>query len=90
MYKEALRPVWAEINLTNLEYNIDGIKEKLSGKKEGKDDKEEKGGIVDTHDIDLLSVFFKYFRTVSENMDSTFTEYIQQFRKSDDCFYTFG
>ncbi|MBQ2161486.1 MAG: alanine racemase [Firmicutes bacterium] len=29
MYKEALRPVWAEINLTNLEYNIDRIKEKI-------------------------------------------------------------
>ncbi len=33
MYKEALRPVWAEINLTNLEYNIDRIKEKI-GKSE--------------------------------------------------------
>lgn len=29
MFKEALRPVWAEINLTNLEYNIDRIKEKI-------------------------------------------------------------
>ena len=29
MYKEALRPVWAEINLTNLEYNIDRIQEKI-------------------------------------------------------------
>ncbi|MCR4710037.1 MAG: alanine racemase [Clostridiales bacterium] len=29
MYKEALRPVWAEINLTNLEYNIDRILEKI-------------------------------------------------------------
>ena len=27
MFKEALRPVWAEINLNNLEYNIDRIKE---------------------------------------------------------------
>ena len=26
MYKEALRPVWAEINLTNLDYNIKQIK----------------------------------------------------------------
>ena len=30
MFKEALRPVWAEINLTNLEYNIDRIKEKIT------------------------------------------------------------
>ena len=29
MYKEALRPVWAEINLTDLEYNIDRILEKI-------------------------------------------------------------
>ena len=29
MFKEALRPVWAEINLNNLEYNIDRIKEKI-------------------------------------------------------------
>ena len=28
MYKEALRPVWAEINLTNLDYNIKQIKDK--------------------------------------------------------------
>ena len=27
MYKEALRPVWAEINLTNLDYNIKQIKD---------------------------------------------------------------
>ena len=29
MYKAAMRPAWAEINLTNLEYNIDRIKEKI-------------------------------------------------------------
>ena len=29
MYKEALRPVWAEINLTNLDYNIKQIKNKI-------------------------------------------------------------
>ena len=29
MFKEALRPVWAEINLNNLEYNIDRILEKI-------------------------------------------------------------
>lgn len=29
MYKEALRPVWAEINLTNLDYNIKNIKAKI-------------------------------------------------------------
>ena len=29
MYKEALRPVWAEINLTNLDYNIKQIKDKI-------------------------------------------------------------
>lgn len=29
MYKEALRPVWAEINLSNLDYNIKQIKEKI-------------------------------------------------------------
>lgn len=33
MYKAAMRPAWAEINLTNLEYNIDRIKEKI-GKSE--------------------------------------------------------
>ncbi len=32
MIKEALRPVWAEINLSNLEYNIKEIKKKASGK----------------------------------------------------------
>lgn len=31
MYKEAIRPVWAEINLSNLDYNIKNIKAKLSG-----------------------------------------------------------
>lgn len=30
MYKEAIRPVWAEINLSNLDYNIKNIKAKLS------------------------------------------------------------
>ena len=30
MYKEAIRPVWAEINLSNLDYNIKNIKSKLS------------------------------------------------------------
>lgn len=29
MYKEALRPVWAEINLSNLDYNIKQIKNKI-------------------------------------------------------------
>ena len=29
MYKEALRPAWVEVNLTNLEYNIDRIQEKI-------------------------------------------------------------
>ena len=28
MYKEAIRPVWAEINLSNLDYNIKNIKAK--------------------------------------------------------------
>ncbi len=32
MYKEALRPVWAEINLTNLDYNIKQIKKKAAGR----------------------------------------------------------
>jgi alanine racemase len=32
MYKEALRPVWAEINLSNLDYNIKQIKQKAGGK----------------------------------------------------------
>lgn len=32
MYKEALRPAWAEINLTNLDYNIKQIKEKIGGR----------------------------------------------------------
>ncbi|MEG1164410.1 MAG: alanine racemase [Anaerovoracaceae bacterium] len=34
MYKEAIRPVWAEINLTNLDYNIKSIKEKVGPNKE--------------------------------------------------------
>ena len=29
MYKEALRPAWVEVNLTNLEYNIDRIQDKI-------------------------------------------------------------
>ena len=29
MYKNALRPAWAEINLTNLDYNIKNIKAKI-------------------------------------------------------------
>lgn len=32
MYKEALRPVWAEINLSNLDYNIKQIKQKAGDK----------------------------------------------------------
>lgn len=32
MYKEALRPVWAEINLSNLDYNIKQIKQKAGSK----------------------------------------------------------
>jgi len=32
MYKEALRPAWVEVNLTNLEYNIDRIKEKIGSR----------------------------------------------------------
>ena len=28
MYKEALRPAWVEVNLTNLEYNIKNIQAK--------------------------------------------------------------
>lgn len=32
MYQEALRPVWAEINLSNLDYNIKQIKQKVGGK----------------------------------------------------------
>lgn len=32
MFKEALRPVWAEINLSNLEYNIKQIQKKAGGK----------------------------------------------------------
>ena len=29
MYKEAMRAAWAEINVTNLDYNIKQIKEKV-------------------------------------------------------------
>jgi len=32
MWKEALRPVWAEINLSNLDYNIKQIKQKAGVK----------------------------------------------------------
>lgn len=32
MYKEALRPAWAEINLSNLDYNIKQIKAKAGGR----------------------------------------------------------
>lgn len=32
MYQEALRPVWAEINLSNLDYNIKQIKQKVGDK----------------------------------------------------------
>lgn len=32
MYKEALRPAWAEINLSNFDYNIKQIKAKAEGK----------------------------------------------------------
>ncbi len=32
MYQEALRPVWAEINLSNLDYNIKQIRQKAGGK----------------------------------------------------------
>lgn len=32
MWKEALRPVWAEINLSNLDYNIKQIKQKVGDK----------------------------------------------------------
>lgn len=34
MYKEAIRPVWAEINLSNLDYNIKSIKEKVGAEKQ--------------------------------------------------------
>lgn len=33
MYKEAIRPVWAEINLSNLDYNIKSIREKVGADK---------------------------------------------------------
>jgi len=32
MWKEALRPVWAEINLSNLDYNIKQIRKKVGDK----------------------------------------------------------
>ena len=34
MYKEAIRSVWAEINLTNADYNIKQIKKKVGEDKE--------------------------------------------------------
>ncbi len=34
MYKEAIRPAWAEINLSNLDYNIKSIKAKVGAGKE--------------------------------------------------------
>ena len=34
MYKEAIRSVWAEINLTNADYNIKQIKKKVGKDKE--------------------------------------------------------
>ena len=34
MYKEAIRPVWAEINLSNLDYNIKSIREKVGAEKQ--------------------------------------------------------
>ena len=35
MYKEALRAAWAEINITNLDFNIKKIKEKVGPSKKG-------------------------------------------------------
>lgn len=32
MYKEALRPAWVEVNLSNLDYNIKQIQEKIGGR----------------------------------------------------------
>ena len=32
MLKEALRPAWAEINLSNLEYNLKQVKKKVGGR----------------------------------------------------------
>ena len=37
MYKEALRPVWAEINLSNLDYNIKNIKAKIGDRGKQRD-----------------------------------------------------
>lgn len=34
MYKDAIRPAWAEINLTNLDYNIKSIKAKVGADKD--------------------------------------------------------
>lgn len=34
MYKEAIRPAWVEVNLSNLEYNIKNIKEKAGAGRE--------------------------------------------------------
>ena len=35
MYKEALRAAWAEINITNLDFNIKKIKEKVGTEQKG-------------------------------------------------------
>ena len=34
MYKEALRPVWAEINLSNFDYNVKQIRAKIGPDRE--------------------------------------------------------
>ena len=34
MFKEAIRPAWAEINLSNVDYNIKRIREKVGEDKE--------------------------------------------------------
>ena len=34
MYKEAIRPAWAEINLSNLDYNIKQIRAKIGEDRE--------------------------------------------------------
>ena len=61
MYKEALRPVWAEINLSNLDYNIKNIKAKIG-------DREMIGVIkADAYSQDGLQIF-------KENLES-FSDY---------------
>ena len=32
MYKEAIRPAWVEVNLSNLDYNIKNIAKKAAGR----------------------------------------------------------